>query len=165
MSFGFAAAGYSEKCGKVLIFLRTADPPLVPDDRITDCCGSFIPVGPTVPTGFFSRIATVPSFFATFGARGDVAPPGRITDLVIVDNDQENDFLYTFAKENEIHVWIGIQEKVTGTNENNETTYDFFWIDGQLVNSEAETSFSKWAEGGNQPEYGKIFFSHRKYFI
>ena len=82
------------------------------------------------------------------------------SDLVIVDNDQENDYLYTFAKENEIHVWIGIQEKVTGTNENNETTYDFFWIDGQLVNSEAETSFSKWAEGGNQPEYGKIFSSH-----
>ena len=87
------------------------------------------------------------------------------SDLVIVDNDQENDFLYTFAKENEIHVWIGIQEKVTGTNENNETTYDFFWIDGQLVNSEAETSFSKWAEGGNQPEYGKIFSSHRKTFL
>ena len=86
------------------------------------------------------------------------------SDLVIVDNDQENDYLYTFAKENEIHVWIGIQEKVTGTNENNETTYDFFWIDGQLVNSEAETSFSKWAEGGNQPEYGKIFSSHRKIF-
>ena len=29
----------------------------------------------------------MPSFFATFGARGDVAPPGRITDLVIVDKN------------------------------------------------------------------------------
>ena len=30
----------------------------------------------------------------------------------MVDNDDENKFVFDFAKENDIHVWIGILERV-----------------------------------------------------
>ena len=34
-------------------------------------------------------------------------------DLVIVDNPNENLFIYDFAKENSIDVWLGILENVS----------------------------------------------------
>ena len=34
-------------------------------------------------------------------------------DLVIVDNDVENLYIYDFAKENEIDLWLGILENVS----------------------------------------------------
>ena len=33
-------------------------------------------------------------------------------DLVVVNSDEENDYVFQFAKQNDIHVWIGIFEKV-----------------------------------------------------
>ena len=37
-------------------------------------------------------------------------------DLVIVDNPNENLFIYDFAKENSIDVWLGILENVSKIN-------------------------------------------------
>ena len=48
------------------------------------CCGSSLPPGPTVPTGSFTRLMAAPAFYLGFGAAGDTAPPGRITDLSIL---------------------------------------------------------------------------------
>ena len=34
-------------------------------------------------------------------------------DLVVVDSDEENDFVFEFGNKNDIHVWIGIFEYVS----------------------------------------------------
>ena len=53
------------------------------------CCGSKLPVKDFVPTGYFNRIISAPSFYIDFGSDKDLAPPSRIIDLSIVaDNNQ-----------------------------------------------------------------------------
>ena len=51
------------------------------------CCGSKLPVKDFVPTGYFNRIISAPSFFINFGSEKDLAPPSRIIDLSIVSGN------------------------------------------------------------------------------
>ena len=37
-------------------------------------------------------------------------------DLIIINDDDENTFVYNWAKENEIDVWLGILENVSKKN-------------------------------------------------
>ena len=50
------------------------------------CCGSVLEVQETVPTGYFRRILSGPSFFVSFGTYNDTAPPSRITDVSILND-------------------------------------------------------------------------------
>ena len=53
------------------------------------CCGSKLPVKDFVPTGYFNRIISAPSFYINFGSEKDLAPPSRIIDLSIVTDNQK----------------------------------------------------------------------------
>ena len=53
------------------------------------CCGSKLPVKDFVPTGYFNRIISAPSFYINFGSEKDLAPPSRIIDLSIVTDNQQ----------------------------------------------------------------------------
>ena len=53
------------------------------------CCGSKLPVKDFVPTGYFNRIISAPSFYIDFGSDKDLAPPSRIIDLSIVTDNQQ----------------------------------------------------------------------------
>ena len=52
------------------------------------CCGSKLPVKDFVPTGYFHRIISAPSFYIDFGSDKDLAPPSRIIDLSIVTGNK-----------------------------------------------------------------------------
>ena len=53
------------------------------------CCGSKLPVKDFVPTGYFNRIISAPSFYINFGSDKDLAPPSRIIDLSIVTDNKQ----------------------------------------------------------------------------
>ena len=63
------------------------------------CCGSKLPVKDFVPTGYFNRIISAPSFYLNFGSQKDLAPPSRIIDLSIVTGNK-----YRGEAEEEIYV-------------------------------------------------------------
>ena len=84
-------------------------------------------------------------------------------DLAIVDTDTENLYIYDFARENSIDLWLGILENVSKIfvtiqfkivsqkTISDELDFDFFWVDGTKVGG--EESYANWfiAEGEQQP--------------